>query len=57
MSEGFNLPITEDLKARYLGDAGAAVYLLRPDQHVAARWLAYDEAAVKAALLNAIGKR
>ncbi|NOR62414.1 MAG: FAD-dependent oxidoreductase [Rhodobacteraceae bacterium] len=54
--EGLNLPATDDLKARYLGDAGAAVYLLRPDQHVAARWLGYDGPAVRNALLNAIGK-
>ncbi|HIP22945.1 MAG TPA: FAD-dependent oxidoreductase [Rhodobacteraceae bacterium] len=54
--EGLNLPATDDLKTRYLGDAGAAVYLLRPDQHVAARWLGYDEPAVRDALLNAIGK-
>ncbi len=54
--EGLTLPATEDMKTRYLGDTGAAVYLLRPDQHVAARWLAYDETAVKAALLTAIGK-
>ncbi len=53
--EGLNLPITPDLKARYLGDTGAAVYLVRPDQHVSARWLAYDEAAVKAAFNHAIG--
>jgi 3-(3-hydroxy-phenyl)propionate hydroxylase len=44
------------LKQRYLGDAGKAVYLVRPDQHVAARWDHYDEAAVKAALLKAIGR-
>jgi len=44
------------LKQRYLGDAGAAVYLIRPDQHVAARWDHYDEAAVNAALLKAIGR-
>ena len=43
-------------KQRYLGDAGAAVYLVRPDQHVAARWDHYDEAAVKVALLKAIGR-
>jgi 3-(3-hydroxy-phenyl)propionate hydroxylase len=54
--EGLNLPATDDLKTRYLGDTGTAVYLLRPDQHVAARWLAYDESAVQAALRNAIGK-
>jgi len=44
------------LRQRYLGDANAAVYLIRPDQHVAARWDHYDEAAVKAALLKAIGR-
>ncbi len=54
--DGLTLPLTDSLKARYLGDVGAAVYLLRPDQHVAARWLAYDETAVKAALRTAIGK-
>ncbi|MGJ8571044.1 MAG: FAD-dependent oxidoreductase [Hoeflea sp.] len=54
------LSSTEDadgyLKQRYLGDADAAVYLVRPDQHVAARWDHYDEAAVRAALLKAIGR-
>ena len=44
------------LKDRYLGDAASAVYLLRPDQHVAARWSAWDETAVAAALARAIGK-
>jgi 3-(3-hydroxy-phenyl)propionate hydroxylase len=42
--------------ARYLGDAKSAVYLMRPDQHVAARWETYDEAAVSAALNTATGK-
>jgi 3-(3-hydroxy-phenyl)propionate hydroxylase len=45
-----------DLAARYLGEAGSAVYLLRPDQHVAARWPSYDEAAVKAAIRTATGR-
>ena len=47
---------TGDLAARYLGGAKSAVYLLRPDQHVAARWPSYDEAAVKAALRTATGR-
>jgi 3-(3-hydroxy-phenyl)propionate hydroxylase len=38
---------------RYLGDAPAAVYLLRPDQHVAARWPSYNEPEIRAALLRA----
>lgn len=47
---------TGALAERYLGAAGAAVYLIRPDQHVAARWAAYDEAAVRAAIRIACGK-
>jgi len=41
------------LAQRYLGDAPAAVYLLRPDQHVAARWPSYNEPEIRAALLRA----
>ncbi|MDX8352955.1 FAD-dependent oxidoreductase [Cognatiyoonia sp. IB215182] len=44
------------LRARYLGDGTAAIYLIRPDQHVVARWPAFDAAAVHHALCNAIGK-
>ncbi|MEM6825474.1 MAG: FAD-dependent oxidoreductase [Pseudomonadota bacterium] len=47
---------TGALKDRYLGDAKSAVYLIRPDQHVAARWDTFDEAAVRAALDIAIGR-
>ena len=50
------LPAKGDLKTRYLGAAESAVYLVRPDQHVAARWQSYDEAAVAAALKTVIGK-
>jgi 3-(3-hydroxy-phenyl)propionate hydroxylase len=48
--------ITPELRARYLGDKPAAVYLLRPDQHVAARWEKFDEADVKSSVLRAIGR-
>ena len=44
------------LRQRYLSSAPGAVYLMRPDQHVAARWLTFDKASVRAALLTAIGK-
>ena len=53
---GLTLPPTSELRARYLGGAAAAVYLIRPDQHVAARWDHLDEAAVAAAVARAIGK-
>ena len=44
------------LAQRYLGDAKSAVYLLRPDQHVAARWTDFDEKAVRAAVNKAAGR-
>ncbi|MEM7425022.1 MAG: FAD-dependent oxidoreductase [Pseudomonadota bacterium] len=43
------------LAERYLGSAEAAVYLIRPDQHVAGRWTGFDEDAVAAALTRARG--
>ena len=45
-----------ELAGRYLGDAKQAVYLMRPDQHVAARWLRVDKSAVLAALRTATGR-
>lgn len=43
------------LAARYDARPGT-VYLLRPDQHVAARWRAFDEARIRAALKRCIGR-
>jgi 3-(3-hydroxy-phenyl)propionate hydroxylase len=43
------------LAARYLGDAAQAVYLVRPDQHVAARWTICDGPALTAAHARAMG--
>ncbi len=51
-----DLPMTDAVRARYLGDASAAIYLLRPDQHIVGRWPAYDEDALRAAMRAAIGK-
>ena len=50
-----NAPAPE-LAARYLGEATQAVYLVRPDQHIVARWPALDADAIAAALKTAIGK-
>lgn len=50
------LTATPEIAARYLGEASGAVYLIRPDSHVAARWDRYDEGAVAGALATAIGK-
>ncbi|MTI16153.1 FAD-dependent oxidoreductase [Rhodobacteraceae bacterium RKSG542] len=46
----------ELLAERYLGDSESAVYLMRPDQHVAARWTSYDEDDVRKALARATGR-
>jgi len=47
---------TGALVDRYLGTAASAVYLIRPDQHVAARMETFDEAAIRSALRRAIGQ-
>lgn len=44
------------LKERYLGSAESGVYLIRPDQHVAARRPSYDENQFRHAVRRAIGK-
>jgi 3-(3-hydroxy-phenyl)propionate hydroxylase len=58
--EVFRLALSADgnaeLADRYLGDAKSAVYLMRPDQHVAARWAHFDEQAVREAVNIATGR-
>jgi 3-(3-hydroxy-phenyl)propionate hydroxylase len=41
---------------RYLGAAPSGIYLIRPDQHIAARWAKFDEATVRQALRIACAK-
>ncbi|MDE9450305.1 FAD-dependent oxidoreductase [Aliiroseovarius sp. Z3] len=47
---------TGALKERYLGHASSAVYLIRPDQHVAARRPSFDDNLFRAAIRRATGK-
>ncbi|MEL7133012.1 MAG: FAD-dependent oxidoreductase [Pseudomonadota bacterium] len=44
------------LTERYLGDVKSAVYLIRPDQHIAARWVRATVDDVAAAVRVALGK-
>lgn len=44
------------LTQRYLGEAESALYLIRPDQHVVARWPGFDQTATARALRKACGK-
>ncbi len=44
------------LGRRYLGAERTACYLMRPDQHVAARWPSFDAAIVTRAVRRAVGK-
>jgi 3-(3-hydroxy-phenyl)propionate hydroxylase len=43
-----------DLRQRYGMTAEGAAYLLRPDQHICARWLSLEAPALQAALANAL---
>lgn len=47
---------TGAIRERFVGTGGSAVYLIRPDQHVVARWDAFDQAAVADALKRASGQ-
>lgn len=47
---------TGALADRYLGTAGSAIYLIRPDQHIAARWTTWNGNEVRAALALATGR-
>ncbi|UWR23032.1 FAD-dependent oxidoreductase [Sulfitobacter sp. S190] len=49
-------PNDDFVKARYLGAAAQAVYLVRPDQHIVARWAGFDADAVKKAIQTAIAR-
>jgi 3-(3-hydroxy-phenyl)propionate hydroxylase len=47
---------SDAVRERYLGTAGKAIYLIRPDQHIAARWTDYDENAVRSSVMIATGR-
>ncbi|MCC1493087.1 FAD-dependent oxidoreductase [Cognatishimia sp. F0-27] len=48
--------VSRELRDRYLGDAPSAIYLIRPDQHVVARWPEFDHARVREALEQSLGR-
>jgi 3-(3-hydroxy-phenyl)propionate hydroxylase len=45
-----DLALTPEVQTRYLGAAPAAIYLIRPDQIVAARWVTATPEAVASAV-------
>lgn len=46
-----------ELRERFMADAGCAIYLIRPDQHIVGRWPTYDKKAVDASLANALARK
>ncbi len=57
LHEGSDWHDAEGLAAQRYDARPGTVYLIRPDQHVAARWRTFDAAAVAAALARASGQR
>ncbi|MFY0679647.1 MAG: FAD-dependent oxidoreductase [Thalassovita sp.] len=51
-----HIPVTPMIQERYLGSAEHALYLIRPDQHVVARWPSVDPTAIETALRLALGE-
>ena len=56
LTVGRDLVDTQGLLARRYDLKPGTTYLFRPDQHVAARWRAFDPAAIGAAMTRAMGK-
>ncbi|HYF57860.1 MAG TPA: FAD-dependent oxidoreductase [Burkholderiaceae bacterium] len=56
LSVGDDVADVEGLLARRYDGRPGTTYLIRPDQHVAARWRAFDAAAVAAAIDRACGR-
>ena len=46
----------QKLGERYLGDTQSAIYLIRPDQYIAARWTEFDNVTITGALSAALGQ-
>jgi len=53
--ETIHLDTSDEIAQRYLGNEKSAIYLMRPDQHVAARWTSFDGDAIASAVATAIG--
>ena len=47
---------SDDLRARFMAESDSAVYLIRPDQHIVARWPSFQTDAVTSAVRRALGK-
>ena len=54
LSVGDELDDVEGLAAQRYDARPGTVYLLRPDQYVAARWRRFDESKLRAALTRAL---
>lgn len=54
-AESLSITADQTIRDRLLGAANSAVYLIRPDQHVAARWTVFEPASVAHALRKAKG--
>ena len=56
VSVGMDLVDANGVLAERYDARPGTVYLIRPDQHVAARWRAFDAARIQAALARCLGR-
>ena len=55
-ARALNVEVNDFIRDRYLGNQGRAIYLIRPDQVIAARWTDCGKGEIEASVATMWGK-